>query len=81
MAWNNLFLPWWLNSDGRKHAVVEKLRDMLTKLAPDQQPRWLQGGSTFGLHICSSKYLNIKELNKCAAPDNTHNPPRKVFLV
>ena len=38
-----LFLPRWLNCNGRKDALVDMLRDTLIKLVPDQQPRWHKG--------------------------------------
>ncbi|CAH3158369.1 unnamed protein product [Porites lobata] len=43
VAWTMLFLPRWLNCNGRKDALVDILRDTLIKLVPDQQPRWHKG--------------------------------------
>ena len=43
MAWTILFLPRWLNCDGRKDVLVNQLREALAMLVPDQQPRWYKG--------------------------------------
>lgn len=43
VAWTILFLPRWLNSDRRKEHFVDKLREVLAMLVPEQQPRWHKG--------------------------------------
>lgn len=45
VAWVILFMPKWLNSTQHKSALVEKLRAVLKKLAPEQQPRWHKGAA------------------------------------